>query len=88
MTFFPSHSYEAYYQAVRRCWRFGQSKPVTVDIVTTEGGRNIMQNLKRKSDQADEMFKRLVLHMQDAMSIRRSEYSNIKMEAPEWLTRP
>ncbi len=36
-TFFPSHSWEKYYQSVRRFWRFGQTQPVTVDIVTTEG---------------------------------------------------
>jgi hypothetical protein len=34
-TFFPSHSYEQYYQGVRRCWRFGQERPVVVDIVST-----------------------------------------------------
>ena len=39
MVMFPSHSYEQYYQAVRRSWRFGQQRPVLVDIVTTEGGR-------------------------------------------------
>ena len=33
-TFFPSHSFEQYYQAIRRCWRFGQDKPVHVDIIT------------------------------------------------------
>ena len=56
MTFFPSHSYEQYYQAVRRCWRFGQKHPVTVDIVTTEGGANVFRNLERKAAQADRMF--------------------------------
>jgi hypothetical protein len=60
MTFFPSHSYEQYYQAVRRCWRFGQTKPVTVDIITTEGGANALANLQRKADQADRMFEALV----------------------------
>ncbi|MEO7368724.1 MAG: DEAD/DEAH box helicase, partial [Gemmatimonadaceae bacterium] len=49
VTFFPSHSYEQYYQGVRRCWRFGQTRPVTVDVVTTEGGRGVMANLQRKS---------------------------------------
>ena len=42
MTFFPTHTYEQYYQAVRRCWRFGQTRPVLVDIVTTEGGRDAL----------------------------------------------
>jgi hypothetical protein len=38
MTYFPSHSYEQYYQAVRRSWRFGQSSRSLVDLITTEGG--------------------------------------------------
>jgi SNF2 family DNA or RNA helicase len=42
VTFFPDHSYEQYYQAVRRCWRFGQKREVNVDIVMTEGDRKVM----------------------------------------------
>ena len=45
MVYFPSHSYEQYYQSVRRCWRFGQKRPVTVDLVLTEGERRVQQNL-------------------------------------------
>ena len=37
VTFFPSHRYEQYYQGVRRCWRFGQTRPVRVDIVDDRG---------------------------------------------------
>src|SRR5579872_3655617 len=39
---FPSHSFEQYYQAVRRCWRFGQNRPVTIDIVVSEAERGVM----------------------------------------------
>ena len=59
---FPSHSYEQWYQAVRRMWRFGQTRPVRVDVITTEGGRNVLANLRRKADQADAMFTALVEH--------------------------
>src|SRR5699024_4545349 len=45
VTYFPTHSFEAYYQAVRRCWRFGQKRDVQVDIVHTEGESRIMANL-------------------------------------------
>ena len=72
MTFFPSHSYEQYYQAVRRCWRFGQTRPVVVDIVTTEGGRTALANLSARPTQADQMFTSLVAHMNDALAIERS----------------
>jgi hypothetical protein len=86
MTFFPSHSYEQYYQAVRRSWRFGQKSPVTVDIVTTEGGRNALDNLKRKADQADRMFDRLVAHMSDALHIERAAAPTKAVEVPAWLS--
>lgn len=86
MTFFPSHSYEQYYQAVRRSWRFGQKSPVLVDIVTTEGGRNALENLERKAGQADRMFDALVGHMNDALSIDRSRIGTQKVEVPAWLS--
>lgn len=85
-TYFPTHSYERLYQPVRRFWRFGQEHPVTVDIVTTEGGANMLKNLERKAAQADAMFDALVLHMRDALSIRRSNPFDKSMEVPAWLT--
>jgi len=86
MTFFPSHSYEQYYQGVRRCWRFGQTRPVQVDIVTTPGGQAVMENLKRKSEQADKMFTVLVSHMNEALSLARRSYYTNKEEVPAWLS--
>jgi len=85
VVYFPSHSYEQYYQAVRRCWRFGQKRPVTVDIVTTEGGSDIMRNLKRKAVAADEMFSALVRHMNDALAIDKTVNFNATQEVPSWL---
>lgn len=85
VTFFPSHSFEQYYQAVRRCWRFGQKRAVKVDIVTTEGERGVMSNLQRKAEQADAMFSRLVDEMNHAMHIERPNNMTKKMEVPEWL---
>lgn len=83
--FFPSHSYEQYYQAVRRCWRFGQKSPVVVDMVTTEGQADVVANLQRKSEQADRMFEQLVGMMWKELKIERhNEYTN-KAEAPSWL---
>lgn len=85
VTFFPSHSYEQYYQGVRRCWRFGQKRPVTVDIVTTEGETNVLKNLQRKSAQADRMFDALVSEMNSAIAINRLTTFAKSMEVPEWL---
>lgn len=86
ITFFPSHSFEQYYQGVRRCWRFGQKRSVKVDIVTTEGERNVLANLKRKAAQADSMFTNLVAEMNRAMHIERAQQFGCAMETPSWLS--
>jgi len=49
MVYFPAWSYEQWYQAVRRSWRFGQTRPVVVDIVTTEGGITALKSIARKA---------------------------------------
>ncbi len=84
-TFFPSHSYEQYYQGIRRCYRFGQKRPVRIDIVTTEGERGVAENLKRKAVAADKMFARLVDHMRDSISIARSTPFTKGEVIPQWL---
>lgn len=56
LSVFPSHSYEQYYQAVRRCWRYGQSRDVTVHVITTQGEADVLGNLQRKAAAADRMF--------------------------------
>jgi hypothetical protein len=84
MTYFPSHSYEQWYQAVRRMWRFGQTRPVRVDVITTEGGANVLANLQRKADQADRMFTALVAHMNDALAVTGATYDT-PVEVPAWL---
>lgn len=85
VTFFPSHSYEQYYQGVRRCWRFGQTKPVHVDIITTEGERGVLKNLQRKTVQADRMFSNLVAEMNAAIGINRSNQFTNEISLPSWL---
>lgn len=84
MTYFPSHSYEQWYQSVRRMWRFGQTSDVTVDVVTTEGGSNVLANLQRKAEAADAMFSALVAHMNQARDIEPYTY-DLPVEVPAWL---
>lgn len=81
---FPSHSYEQYYQGVRRCWRFGQTQTVTVDTVMTEGERRIIENRKRKAAQAEIMFDNLISEMNNAVAIDTTKHFNTKMEVPSW----
>lgn len=85
VTFFPSHSFEQYYQGVRRCWRFGQTQEVIVDLVTTEGERGVLKNLQRKAGQADSMFSNLVAEMNAAMHIDRTTQFSKPQEVPQWL---
>jgi len=84
-TFFPSHSFEQYYQSVRRCWRFGQTQPVTVDIVTEDGGSGVLANLQRKSDQASRMFSRMVELMNDQLNLKRTNPFTKKASTPAWI---
>lgn len=85
VTFFPSHSFEQYYQGVRRCWRFGQKKKVKVDMITTDGEKDVIANLQRKATAADRMFTSLVAHMNDELHIERSNLFLTKTEVPAWL---
>jgi hypothetical protein len=82
---FASHSYEQYYQSVRRCWRFGQTQPVTVDIISTVGEVRTRDNMTRKATQAATMFTELVKHMNEAQSIERVRNDTKQVEVPSWL---
>lgn len=81
---FVTHSYESYYQAVRRCWRFGQKKPVRVDVISTEGESRVAENMARKSEQAAAMFDRILAHMKSAGGVR-STREEVQEEVPQWL---
>lgn len=85
ITTFPSHSFEQYYQSVRRCWRFGRIGPVKVDIITTEGSAGILKNVQRKAAQADRMFENLVAEMNKASKITMKTNFTKKEEIPSWL---
>lgn len=57
-------SYEAYYQATRRCWRFGQTEPVDVHVIVSELEQEIVRNVQDKEFQASEFTDGLVRHSQ------------------------
>lgn len=81
---FVTHSYEQFYQCVRRCWRFGQKRPVTLDVIATEGEVNVKRNMDRKEKLASLMFDSIVKHMNDALAVR-ADQSTTQMELPSWL---
>lgn len=67
VTFFPSHSFEQYYQSVRRCWRFGQTRDVHVHIFASKAEGAVVANLKRKEREAGEMADSLSAETRDAV---------------------
>lgn len=85
VVYFPSDSYEQFYQAVRRCWRFGQTRTVNVDLILTEAQDRMMANLQRKADAADKMFTDLVAHMNNAITLDRNGSYERALEVPSWL---
>lgn len=61
-------SFEQFYQAVRRFWRFGQSQPVTAHIIASELEGATVSNIRRKEADADRMAASMVRHMADLSS--------------------
>lgn len=90
-----SDSYEQFYQAIRRCWRFGQDKPVNVHIITSEKEINVLENIKRKEQQAEIMAQNMVnltkeVTIAEIMNTTRTikKYEPEKaIIMPEWLRR-
>lgn len=61
--YFPTFSYEQYYQAIRRFWRFGQTQEVACDMVISEGQERVMQSLQEKTDKAIQLYENLILNV-------------------------
>lgn len=62
-----SHSFEDQYQAIRRCWRFGQTHPVNVHLFLLESEIAILENVERKQREADAMAANMIQFMKAAM---------------------
>jgi DNA methylase/Helicase conserved C-terminal domain/SNF2-related domain len=74
-----SDSWEAYYQCIRRCWRFGQTEPVEVRIVLSEHEEAIYHNVMQKELEAQAMSQKLIEHIQE---FERQEIANIQDTQP------
>ena len=88
-----SDSWESYYQAIRRCWRFGQKNDVHVHIISADTEGAVIENIQRKDKQNVELGQMMINHMKTAMdkeifsaSTTKTEYNQtIKMELAKWL---
>lgn len=87
-----SDSWEQYYQAVRRCWRFGQTKPVNVYIITADIEGMVLENIKRKDEQAEKMMSEMAkiagesfVDFNKATSQTLAYNPTVSIKFPQWL---
>ncbi len=88
-----SDSFEQYYQAVRRCWRYGQMKPVDVYIIISDAEGAVKENIARKQANAERMTDELIDFTKEFLKndLRQTTrdvdeyYAFEKMEVPEWI---
>jgi len=79
-----SDSYEQYYQAIRRCWRFGQKNTVKCHIVTSDAEGAVVRNIERKETEAMEMASQMVENMKD---INRADVRGMTRETTEYAVK-
>ena len=82
--YFPTWSYEQYYQAIRRFWRFGQKNDVTVELVISDGQERVMEALQQKTQKAIELYQNLVLNANQDFTMITKEF-NQSINLPEFL---
>jgi hypothetical protein len=73
--YFPTFSYEQYYQSIRRFWRFGQKKKVIVDLVYSDGQKRILDSLIAKTEKANELFTKLNININKKYDIQKKEFN-------------
>lgn len=81
--FFPTWSYEQYYQAIRRFWRFGQKDEVTCDMVISDGQTRVLEALEQKTQKAIELYENLTKNVNNTYLASKKEF-NQKIIKPSW----
>lgn len=82
--YFPTWSYEQYYQAIRRFWRFGQKSEVTCDMVISEGQERVIEALEQKTKKAISLYENLVENANRDFTITNKEF-NQSINLPGFL---
>ena len=87
-----SHSYEQFYQAIRRNWRFGQKFEVNAHVIISEADGAVVRNIERKEQQSERLFDEIIKHMTPHARIKgemtRNEMAydpQLKMIMPQWV---
>jgi SNF2 family DNA or RNA helicase len=73
--FFPTWSYEQYYQAIRRFWRFGQKNDVTIDMVISDGQTRVLEALEQKTQKAIQLHKNLTENVNRSFENKVKEFN-------------
>jgi ERCC4-related helicase len=73
--FFPTWSYEQYYQAIRRFWRFGQKRDVTIDLVISDGQKRVIDALQQKTKKAIELHQHLTENVNRSYNQEQKEFN-------------
>lgn len=82
--FFPTWSYEQYYQAIRRFWRFGQKNDVTIDMVISDGQTRVLEALQQKTAKAIELHENLTKNVNQTFENKVKEF-NKEICLPKFL---
>lgn len=83
-TFFPTWSYEQYYQSVRRFWRFGQKNDVTIDLVLSDGQSRVIKALQEKTEKSKKLYENLVKSVNsNYIDIKKNE--NVEIIKPSFI---
>lgn len=73
--FFPTWSYEQYYQAIRRFWRFGQKNDVVIDMVISDGQTRVLEALQQKTQKAIELYENLTKNVNSTFENKVKEFN-------------
>lgn len=82
--YFPTYSFEQYYQSIRRFWRFGQNKPVYVDLVLSDGQISVMESLKKKTEKSILLYKNLINNVNNQYTEQKKQF-NQQIIKPNFL---
>jgi hypothetical protein len=82
--YFPTFSYEQYYQSIRRFWRFGQKREVIVDLVYSDGQKRVIDSLIAKTEKANDLFNKLNINLNKTYDIKTKDFDK-KIILPNFL---